>query len=318
MPGTGYHPATLPRGLPPRLAGASGEYGVLYVITRPRQTRGAATRPAIMQHVFRKYWCVLRIAVSERLVYRTDFFLGTLLRFAPMATTILLWRAIYAGTGAGDIDGYRYRDMVSYYLLTMLSRAFSSMPGLATTIARDVKQGTIQRFLLQPVDQIGYLLMLRAAHKLVYYGVAALPFLLMFAVCHAYLPGWPSPGMAAVGVVSLILAFLLGFFLESCLGLLAFWFLEVSSFLFIVMTLNYFLSGHMIPLDLLPAWLSSVLRQLPFQYLCYFPSLVWLGRIEYHAALRGLAEQAAWTGVFILLARLAYRRGLRRYTAFGG
>jgi ABC-2 type transport system permease protein len=269
-------------------------------------------------NMIRKYACVFRIALSERLVYRTDFFLGTVLRFAPMATTILLWRAIYTAAGAAHIDGYRYSDMVAYYLMTMLSRAFSSMPGLAASIARDVKQGTIQRFLIQPVDQVGYLLMLRAAHKSVYYGVAAGPFVLLFVLCRGYFPGWPPPLVCLAGVVSFVLAFLLGFFFETCMGLLAFWFLEVSSFLFIVMTLNYFLSGHMLPLDLLPGPLAAVLRQLPFQYLCYFPTLVWLGRLEPQAVAAGLVAQLGWTVLFAMLARLAYRRGLRRYTAFGG
>ena len=32
------------------------------------------------------------------MTYRGDFLLGTLLRFLPMVTTILLWQAIYAGS----------------------------------------------------------------------------------------------------------------------------------------------------------------------------------------------------------------------------
>ena len=36
--------------------------------------------------------------------------------------------------------------------------------------------------------------------------------------------------------------------------MVGFWFLEVTSFLYIINTLNFFVSGHMFPLDLLPAW----------------------------------------------------------------
>ena len=60
--------------------------------------------------------------------------------------------------------------MIAYYLLTMVSRAFSSMPGLASGIARDIRDGTIKKYLLQPVDMLGFLLLNRLAHKLVYYG----------------------------------------------------------------------------------------------------------------------------------------------------
>ncbi len=33
------------------------------------------------------------------MTYRGDFLFGTILRFLPMITTILLWRAIYDGVG---------------------------------------------------------------------------------------------------------------------------------------------------------------------------------------------------------------------------
>ena len=64
------------------------------------------------------------------------------------------------------------------------------------------------------------------------------------------------------------MAFLLGFFLEATLGMIGFWFLEVSSLLFVYMLFNFFFSGHMFPLTILPApWDKIVLAQpLPAQY----------------------------------------------------
>jgi ABC-2 type transport system permease protein len=272
----------------------------------------------------RKYYYVLRIALSERLVYRTDFFLSTLMRFAPIVTTILLWRAIYhvdeSGSQATQYNGLTYRNVVAYYLLTFLSRAFSSMPGLAGGIARDVREGTIQKYLVQPIDQVYYLLMTRAAHKLVYYGVSAVPFAIVFYLCRDFFEGWPHPMMLAGGIASLLLAFLLGFFFEVTMGLLAFWFLEISSLLFIIMSLNYFLSGHMVPLDLLPEALRNVLEFLPFQYLAYFPARVLMGKQDLTATDlgTGLLTQLGWVILFVILSRVLYRRGLRRYSAFGG
>ena len=48
------------------------------------------------------------------------------------------------------------------------------------------------------------------------------------------------------------MGFLLGFFLEAPIGMIGFWFLEVSSLLFVYMLFNFFFSGHMFPLDMLP------------------------------------------------------------------
>jgi ABC-2 type transport system permease protein len=272
----------------------------------------------------RKYLYVLRIAISERLVYRTDFFLSTLMRFAPIVTTILLWRAIYhvsdPSSETTQYGGLTYENVVAYYLLTFVSRAFSSMPGLAAGIARDVREGTIQKYLIQPIDQINYLLMMRTAHKLVYYGVSAVPFVIVFYLCRNFFGGWPDPIMLAGGIVSLILTFFLGFYFEVTIGLISFWFLEISSLLFIVMSLNYFLSGHMVPLDLLPGALRRLLECLPFQYMAYFPAKVFLGTSDMtpERLATGLVIQSAWVVLFLLLSRVLYRRGLRRYSAFGG
>ena len=131
-------------------------------------------------------WCVLRTAISERLTYRGDFVLGTLVRFLPIVTQVFLWTAVYGASDQQSIQGYGYRDMVAYSLLVMLARAFSSMPGLAGGIAREIREGSIKKYLTQPVDMLGFLFWSRVAHKLVYYAVACGPFALLFWLLRDY------------------------------------------------------------------------------------------------------------------------------------
>jgi ABC-2 type transport system permease protein len=276
-----------------------------------------------------KYFNIYRVSLIERLAYRGDFFLGTVLRFLPMVTTILLWEAVYTGAsrngGGGNktIAGYDADDMIAYLLLVHISRMFSSMPGLATGMARDIRDGTVKKYLIQPLDMMGYLLSYRAAHKTAYIATTCLPYALLFGVCHSYFKGFPDAPTFAAYVVSLLLAFIIGFFFEYTMGLLGFWFLEVSSFLYVINTLNFFLSGHMFPLTLLDAsphyaWAGEVLRMLPFQYLAYFPAAVFLGKIEGPALVNGLLLQAGWAVALVVIARLLFRRGLRQYSAYGG
>jgi ABC-2 type transport system permease protein len=61
-----------------------------------------------------------------------------------------------------------------------------------------------------------------------------------------------------------------------------------------------------------------VFRSLPFQYLAYFPAVVFLGKIQGQELVLGLLVQAAWAIGLIAMARFLYARGLRRYSAFGG
>lgn len=270
---------------------------------------------------WRTNWIILRTCIEERLVYRADFALGTLFRFLPIITQIFLWGAIFAvGTSAArdDIEGYGYRDMVAYYLLAMVARAFSSMPGLASGIARDVRDGQIKKYLTQPIDLLGYLFWHRIAHKLVYYVVATGPFVLVFWLCRDYFPGWPDAFTIAGFCVALVLAFLLGFLIEALIGQISFWFLEVSSLLFIYMMFNYFLSGHMIPLDLLPEAVDRVIQYLPFKFLAYTPAAIMLGRYSHPELVQELTMAVGWIAVLFLMNRIAFARGVRRYGAFGG
>jgi ABC-2 type transport system permease protein len=270
------------------------------------------------------WWTILRICLEERLVYRGDFALGTLMRFLPIVTQIFLWAAIFeavrAASGQSDprIGGYTYENFVAYYLLTMISRAFSSMPGLASGIARQIRDGEIKKYLIQPVDMLGFLFLARVAHKLVYYGVALGPFALVFYLCRGFFPGWPPVEVMTAFVLSLAMAFVLGFFLEATLGLLGFWFLEISSMLFVYMLFSFFFSGHMFPIDMLPEPWATLVRLIPLQYLAYFPAAVFLGKIQGAELAWGLAIEAAWIVAFVLLSRLAFARGLVRYSGYGG
>lgn len=272
------------------------------------------------------WWTILRICLEERLVYRGDFMLGTLMRFLPIVTQIFLWTAVFGAIAESRIAGWTRNDMIAYYLLTMIARAFSSMPALASGIARSIRDGSIKKYLIQPVDMIGYLLLSRVAHKLAYYTVAFIPFAVVLFLSRGFFDqGWPEPAVLVTFVWSLMMAFLLGFFLESAIGMIGFWFLEVSSLLFVYMLFNFFLSGHMFPIDMLRkftivegiTWFD-VVRVLPLQYLAYFPSAVFLGKVSGPELTSGLAIQFAWVMFFIALSRWTFNRGLRRYSAFGG
>lgn len=266
----------------------------------------------------KKYWAIFRTSFAERMTYRGDFLVGTLLRFLPMVTTILLWQAIYKGSGKAELAGFGYNEMIAYLLLTNISRMFSSMPGLAGGVAREIREGTMKRYMIQPIDLIGYLLVYRVAHKVTYIVASFLPYFLLFFLCRGYFERFPDLATLGAFAVSLVLAFLIGFYFEACVGMVGFWFLEVTSLLYIVMTVNFFISGHMLPLDLLPERWYNLLMFLPFHYMAYFPAVVFLGKVTGWKLFYFLAGEVAWIIFFMVLARVLYRLGLKRYSAFGG
>ena len=289
------------------------------------QSAPILTTPQSWLRSVRKYLKILRVSMVERLTYRADFFVATLFRFLPLITTFLLWESVFASSKKVELAGFTRDRMLAYLLLVQISRMFSSMPGLAGGISRDIREGTLKKYLLQPIDMTAYLLAYRGAHKLAYIATSALPYGLLFAWFHDVFPPFPDTLTFLAYLSSLLMAFLLGFFFEACIGMIGFWLLEVTSFLYIINTLNFFISGQMFPLDLISSetfWggdtVLAVLKALPFPYLAYYPARVFLGMVPPDELGPGLLLQLTWVIVMMTATRILYRRGLRHYSAYGG
>src|SRR5207248_636170 len=139
--------------------------------------------------------------------------------------------------------GFTRDRMIAYLLMVQVSRMFSSMPGLANGIARDIRDGNLKKYLLQPIDMLWYLLSYRGAHKLAYVATVALPYGLLFFLCRGVFESFPDGLTLAGYIASLLLGFVIGFYFEACIGLVGFWLLEVTSLMYIINIVNFFVSG---------------------------------------------------------------------------
>jgi len=149
-------------------------------------------------------------------------------------------------------------------------------------------------------------------------AVAAIPLGVFFFWLRDYfvLPAdWTALGAF---VVSLVFTALLQFFFSYTMAMLAFWVLEVSTFIFILFAFEYLASGHLFPLDILPPGIERALYFTPFPYQLYFPVGVYMGKVTGADLLGGLAIQAGWVAAAYGLARFAWHRGIKKYSAVGG
>jgi ABC-2 type transport system permease protein len=257
--------------------------------------------------------------MQNTLVYRVNFLFRSTFGLIPLMATIFLWQAIYQGSGPeGSVAGYTLAQMISYYLVLTLVDMLTAVTDDDWQIAADIREGTISQFLLKPINYLGYRLCLFVAGRAVYTSVAFLPVGLFLVFMHAYVVVPADAVTVAVFLVSLVLTGLLQFLISFTMAMLAFWVLEVSTFIFIVYAVEYLAGGHLFPLDILPPLITKVLYLTPFPYQLYFPVSVFLGRTTGAAVWQGLLIQAAWVLVAALAARLVWQRGIRRYAAYGG
>ena len=57
---------------------------------------------------------------------------------------------------------------------------------------------------------------------------------------------------------------------------------------------------------------------MPLKYLAYFPAAIFLGKVEGAQLVQGLWIEAAWVAGFIVLSRVMFHFGVKRYSGFGG
>ncbi|HAB18828.1 MAG TPA: ABC-2 family transporter protein [Verrucomicrobiota bacterium] len=266
-----------------------------------------------------KYLHVFKVGIQNTLVYRVNFLFRAVLGLVPLMGTLFVWKAIFAGKGPDAVVGeYTLRAMISYYLLVTFIDALTAVAEDDWQIASDIKDGLISQLLLKPVDYLTYRLSLYVSGRTIYSTVALVPVTLFTLYLHDYVVAPSDPATLGVFAISVVLAGLLQFFMAYTMALLAFWVLDVSTFIFIQFAFEYIASGHLFPLDILSPTLAKLLFLTPYPYLCYFPAAVYLGRISETERLAGLAIQLFWVVAMFGVARYVWARGVRRYSAFGG
>jgi len=264
-----------------------------------------------------KYLKVFDIGLQNTFVYRWNFLLRALFGFVPLIGTVCIWRAMFQSRGS-SIGGYGFDSMIYYFLLTLLAENLITPTEDEWQIAADIREGQINSFLTKPLNYLGYRFTLFLSYRALYTVVTIVPVGLVFLwfrhtlALPAHLQTWP------LAVISLAMAAGIQFFIAYSLAMLAFWILEISTVVFILYSFEYFLSGQLFPLDIMPAGLQGALRWLPFTYELYFPVAVFLEKERGPALWGGLATQAAWLLALFCIARFAWRRGVARYQAVGG
>jgi ABC-2 type transport system permease protein len=192
------------------------------------------------------------------------------------------------------------------------------MPGMSAEIGKEIKDGHLSRYLVRPMDYFWYQAAYRMAHKVVFWAVALVTVPPVFWILRDFFTYSPRAAEWAAAVVLLAQGFAIGLLFSFLIGALAFWFLEVSTFLFIVMGLELFASGHLIPLDFLPGGVQGVLRVLPFAYEAYWPCAVLLGKAPPGGLWNVVGIGFLWVLVMYGACRWMWGAGLRRYSAVGG
>lgn len=259
----------------------------------------------------RKFGALLRATWSDALAYRAQLLIWVLTGALPLVM-LAVWLSLGGEEGVG---GYSGDDFVAYYVGALAIRQLTGV-WIIWDMEHDIRMGELSPQLLRPYHPLlRYLAMalsdkpLRLAMVVPIVGGALL-----------LAPGaLPQPGPLSLAALpaAVVLAFLIYFCTQCCIGLLSFWWTQVLAVQDFWFGLYAFASGYLVPLDLLPAPVTAALSLLPFRAMLGFPVDLLLGRLAPGEVGAGLGLQLLWLAALFGLMQLMWRRGLRRYGAVG-
>jgi ABC-2 type transport system permease protein len=264
------------------------------------------------RRAIRAYPTLLRVGLSEVVAYRAEFIVWILTTNMPFVM-LAIWHAVASD---GPIGRFGQKDFVAYYLGGWVIRLLTST-WLVWELSMEIRGGTLSARLLRPLHP----LFAFSAQHLAALPMRALivtPVVATLVLVAGDRLAIRDPRVLAIFLASMVGAWLLIFFTMVLLGSLSF-FLESAIGVFEVwLALFAVLSGYLVPLELLPAWVGRIARVLPFDSMLSFPLETLIGLRDLGTAARDLGTQWAYVATLAVLGLSVWRRGVRRYVAYGG
>ena len=251
----------------------------------------------------------LRTSIRRTFAERGGLLVAAVFYLLVTAVLAGIWR-IAAHGHHDNIVGYSAVALTWYIAMSEAVTIPLNMRMIAD-IGDDVASGGIAIELLRPVSVLG----VRLATEL----GRALPKLLLCLGCGAVLASLTGgavkhPAALLLAAPSAILAITCNIIAQHAFAATSFWLRDAGSAWFLYQKLVFILGGMLIPLQVLPSWLQTVTRVLPFRAMAYAPARLASGHVEPLL----IVEQIGWCVVLYGLASWAFRRGERRLQVVGG
>jgi ABC-2 type transport system permease protein len=262
-----------------------------------------------MEHT--KYFWIARINLINSFVYVREMIAKSAFIGVIVFIFIQLWKAIYGPNNI--IEGYTINMMLWYFV--MAESIVTSQSRVLEEIGNDVISGNIANYLNKPYNYILY----KFSESI---GKAIVRFSLTFiigAIVVGVLLGGISIGISSILLitVSVFLAITLHFCMMAFLGIFALWIEDPRALSFVYSKIIFTIGGMLIPLEIFPFWLQSISAKLPFSYIAYYPSKLFVN-FSTELFLRTAILQLVWIAIITIVIVISYNIHIKKLTINGG
>jgi ABC-2 type transport system permease protein len=266
----------------------------------------------MIERDIRKYFWIGLVAAKSHLAYLPEL-AGRLVFLAIILFIFLrLWQVTYEQTGAKLLAGLSLTEMLWY--LTLTEAIALSEARVAQLVDEDVRTGALSLQLVRPFSYPLYRLASNLGERLTRF-LANLVVGAFLAVCFVGLPALPWK-LLPISLTAVLLAFVIDFLSQFCIGLGAFWMEDTSGLLLIYRRLAMILGGMLMPIEILPDGWQAIVKYLPISNI--YPAARLFVDSSLALGVELILRQCLIIGVLWLVTASLYRLALRRVAANGG
>jgi len=267
-----------------------------------------------MKRYFDYYTSMMKISVLEQWQYPVANYFYMIGMIAEPVIYMVVWSAV-ANQQGGMVGGYTPGTFAAYYIVWTLVR---QMNIAFTPYGWEwrIREGRLSTTLLRPIHPLHEDVAFFAGWKVV---MIILWIPLAFVLSLIFKPELnPTLLEGVVFFVAIWMAYLIRTITLSLLGMVTFWTTRVSALFELYFAAELILSGRLVPLSLMPAWVQELAWFFPFRWAFGYPIEVLVGQLTINDMLIGLGMQLAWVVGGWIVVNLIWKVAIRRFSAVGG
>ena len=260
-----------------------------------------------------------KAGVQSSMAYRTNFIFYVLGESLYCFVMYFIWKAVFMSSGDSTFMGFNMTDMTVYVFLANIV-GFLTATDSTENLADEIRDGSIIMRMIKPVNVDHSILAYEIGSKIMVITCIFIPVMIGVEVYRYVVLGHIAFSIVNFGVfmVSLIISYLLAFYLNLIFGYLAFFLLNIWGFSILKSSIIKFFSGAIIPLSFFPGMVRTVFEQLPFASLVYAPTMIYMGKYATKEIVFVLCKQVFWLAVFVFISKAIWSWAQKRLAVQGG
>lgn len=262
----------------------------------------------------KKYYNIFKCALMNQLEYRVNFISSFLFSLFTFSVNTLLWLAVVKNNNTVPLAA---NEIISYYFVTLIVSNMTSTISIYK-ISDEIRLGDLNKHLLKPYNYAIYQLMLDLPKRIVFIFMNALPLYFIYFLLKDRINLKLSGVKFLFFIFFLVFGYLINFLVDFLIALYSFYFSKVTSLYTSINVFRNISAGVIFPLVVLPKTFFNILKNMPFMYTNYIPTILLIENFNIDEIFRNLLKSFSWFLLLWIVCIITWKKGLKKYSSYGG